>query len=290
MARSGFFLQFDVVDKHTDADDAALVTWLRLAVISARALNGGRFVAAKTWNPTGWARVAGVIRKEVDGTVAAGLARWEGEDLVLEHYDHQGEETWRRQSERGRIGAEMTNRQRRTPLPDATPVDKARSPEADASPGRQRREPDASPGASAHSTALQSTGENPTPSPPVDPARAPAKTASSGGATRVQAVESQAILAALDAGDLLALVGAFRADPSDRDGWLRETDGWTLRMVAHVLAWRRRLRNAIRQPSGFRQAREHWGSQSADDRAAICQQNLTELRIPMPKAFQAGSA
>lgn len=88
------------------ADDAALGAWVRLHAYCAPRLNGGRMVGAKAWTKDTAVRVCGVTRRAIDSVVAAGIAEWDGEDLVLRGYDGAGEQLWQRKSHGGKTGRE----------------------------------------------------------------------------------------------------------------------------------------------------------------------------------------
>jgi hypothetical protein len=103
-ARPGFLFLFAAIDEHPQVSDAVLATYVRLCRVAARELAGGRFIASKPWTSSAWERLAGVRLRAVLAVVAAGLALWDGDDLVLEHYDRQGEDRWRRCSEAGTLG------------------------------------------------------------------------------------------------------------------------------------------------------------------------------------------
>ncbi len=147
MARPGFFLRFDLLDKHRDVDSQLMGDWLRMAATCARSFNDGRFVGAAAWAPGAWVRMAGVTRKEVDAIVEAGMARWDGDDLALEHYDHQGEKIWHRKSQGGITSAAKTNAKRW-----GTPDHQSRSRVSIESPDQDKN---SSPDRAQHSTALK---------------------------------------------------------------------------------------------------------------------------------------
>lgn len=104
--RAQFMVSTDFIrTQSSTASDAALGAWVRLCSTSAIPLLGGRFEGAKAMRDLDWMRLAQVTRKAVQAVVAAGLAKWDGDDLVLIGYDLHGETIWRRKSDGGAKGA-----------------------------------------------------------------------------------------------------------------------------------------------------------------------------------------
>jgi hypothetical protein len=123
MARPGFLFRFDVLDRFGSVESAVLGDWLRLNGVAARQMLGGRFAGAAPWDDRRWSRTAGVYRADVAAVVAAQLARWDGEDLVLEGYDQAGEDLYRKQSAGGAAGAAKTNAARAAGSPPPAAAD-----------------------------------------------------------------------------------------------------------------------------------------------------------------------
>ncbi len=122
MARQQFMVQTeDIITKHAAADDAALGAWLRLCAHCAPRLLAGRIPGAARWSEAAAMRTAGVSRSALDQVVADGLARWEGDDLVLESYDHEGEAVWKRKSVGGSSGRLKQTSGSGTGTPAGTP-------------------------------------------------------------------------------------------------------------------------------------------------------------------------
>jgi hypothetical protein len=69
------------------AEDAPLGSWLRLTAACADLENFGRFVGCRTYGTRQWMTVAGVTAEAIPVVVAAGLASWDGDALVIHGYD-----------------------------------------------------------------------------------------------------------------------------------------------------------------------------------------------------------
>ncbi len=74
------------------ADPAARGVWVSLNSYCATEENGGRIVGCKAWNDRKWMVCADATGAEVQATVAAELAAWDGDDLVVFGYDIVGEQ------------------------------------------------------------------------------------------------------------------------------------------------------------------------------------------------------
>jgi hypothetical protein len=64
-------------------------------------VNGGVFRGARAWSRRAW-NLMGVGIRAVDRLVVVGLAKWEGDDLHVAHFDHESERAFLTQSERNR--------------------------------------------------------------------------------------------------------------------------------------------------------------------------------------------
>lgn len=288
MARPGFLFRFDILDRFAHVDSAVLGDWLRLQASAGRALNGGRWPAAQVWDDRRWMRTAGVARADLDRVIEAGLARWDGADLVLEGYDQAGEDLYRRQSAGGRDGAAKRHgKESQQGDPPRTPSKDTQQGEAARSHGQesdQHTHEETQQGYPAtHSSAVQCMAEQDPPPPPAAPDPARAAPARGGANARIQAVDPQAVASAIDGRSLPRLLSAFCADLTDGAGWRRETHGLALGQVAHVLAWRFARRDPIRQPSGWRKAWEAWQALDPDEALAAATANHDLLGLPMPK-------
>lgn len=103
--RKQFMLQTEwITTDAAPADDAALGAWLRLHSYCAGRLNDGRLAGAKAWSDDTTRRLCVVKRRALDAVVAAGLAQWDGQDLVLKGYDHDGQRLWQAKSTGGKTG------------------------------------------------------------------------------------------------------------------------------------------------------------------------------------------
>jgi len=96
--------------RHAQLPSAVVGTHLRLRGACAARLNGGRLAGAKAWTARDWFTGAHVDRDEVDAVVAAGLARWESQDLLVADYDSGPEEVYRARVER--VAEARSNRDR----------------------------------------------------------------------------------------------------------------------------------------------------------------------------------
>lgn len=121
--------------------------------------------------------------------------------------------------------------------------------------------------------------------PPPSSGSNPEPAAATAAPKVVSSVEPIDVREALARGDLLDLVRAFGCNvASDRPPeWLRETDGLTLHTVAVILGWQRGQRRPIREPSGFRAARQTWRETLDDDyRTDLALEVLGGLGVEMP--------
>jgi hypothetical protein len=90
--------------------DVVIGTWVRVCTYAAdveagvsdqrvkrhRPLGRARVVGCGRWSRRAWSSSCDTTRKAVDAVVAAGLAAWDGDDLLLDGYDVWGEERTRR--------------------------------------------------------------------------------------------------------------------------------------------------------------------------------------------------
>jgi hypothetical protein len=75
--------------------------WLTLRARCALEMNGGVFRGARAWSRREW-NLIGLELRVVERLVEVGLAKWEGEDLQVAHFDHEAEQAFRTRSERNR--------------------------------------------------------------------------------------------------------------------------------------------------------------------------------------------
>jgi hypothetical protein len=102
------------------------------------------------------------------------------------------------------------------------------------------------------------TGAPPSPCSNSREATTPTPAAASGGASkRVLGYNPKRVLAAIQAGDLGALVAAFGANARG-DEWQRDAAGQTIGTIASIFDWRSHEQKPIREPSGLRSAIEEW--------------------------------
>lgn len=290
MARSGFMAPFLLLDEHPGIDDEVLAAWFRCVDTCSRAMNGGRLVGARVWKPLGWTRIVGITCAAALNLVAAGLARWEGDDLVLGYYDLHGEVVYRAKSEGGRLGNVRKWSAGSTPTKES---DQDSDKESDQdSRGKKRRSPNrrsvaersvASTDGSSPSPSSKTRGDgeyHPTADTPPDgsPAVTTTATTASGnrqGGTaamakrRVEAIDPEVVRASIRSGlfdNLLRAFGLGSTLPLLRGEWLLAADESSLGDLALVLWWRWNTRDPVRLPTGLRQARASWLAQPADER------------------------
>ena len=90
------------------ASHVARSSWLQVYVYAARIEKGGRLPASAEYTDREWLTHAGVTRDEIRASVEAGLLRWDGDDLVIEGYDHEGEATVQAMRNRGRTNGKAS--------------------------------------------------------------------------------------------------------------------------------------------------------------------------------------
>ncbi len=93
-----------------DVPKAALGAAVCLLATCARAENGGRIAGAKAMSARALVLLANVTATDLAAVVSAGLATWDGEDLVMGGYDHQGEAVLRGRSKGGKTRAASATR------------------------------------------------------------------------------------------------------------------------------------------------------------------------------------
>jgi hypothetical protein len=85
--------------------DVVIGSWVRVSAYAAdveagvldehvtrhRPLGRARVVGCRLWSRRAWSSSCDTTRKAVDAVVAAGLAEWDGDDLLLDGYDVWGE-------------------------------------------------------------------------------------------------------------------------------------------------------------------------------------------------------
>lgn len=100
---------------------AARGAWLSV-LVHASDVDSDRLVAARTWSDREWLAIAAVDRKDLEAAVAAGLLRWDGDDLIVDGFDHAGLEAVNRRRAGGALGAAHGSRGGRPRKnPSATP-------------------------------------------------------------------------------------------------------------------------------------------------------------------------
>lgn len=87
----------------TEAEDDELGTWLRLYAYCAEQENGGRIAGAKRMSARAMMRALGVDAETLQQSPET-LWRWDGDDLLIEGYNHAQEEKCRSLRERAATG------------------------------------------------------------------------------------------------------------------------------------------------------------------------------------------
>ncbi len=208
------------------ADDSTLGAWVRLHAYCAPRLNGGRIVGAKGWTRDTAPRVCGVARRSFDAMVAAGIAQWDGNDLVLLGYDGAGERMWQAKSHGGAVGRQKQIKARRDALgiPTDSPVDNA--------PGTPRGVPGAEPqGIARGDSESEGESENDTAAAAAVPDRTPDP--------RLAAVAAE--------GGYLDF-----KDQDLRPQWIADLGEDPIEKIREVMRWGRQRSNApVRMPSAY---------------------------------------
>lgn len=100
-------------DAWVGADAAARGAWVSVAGYCADEENGGRIVAAKRWLERLWQHRVGCTLPEIEHAIALELARWDGDDLIVEGYDLRGEQAYQDKRSQARTGGERSGEVRR---------------------------------------------------------------------------------------------------------------------------------------------------------------------------------
>ena len=104
--RSGFMVSLEFLNRSEvlAQSEALLGAWLRLAAFCSAQFNGGRIVDCRGWNKDQWPRMTRLSRQQITALGAAQLVLWEGDDLVVQGYDHEGDAIWAKKSRGGILG------------------------------------------------------------------------------------------------------------------------------------------------------------------------------------------
>lgn len=269
MARPGFMVQFEFLNRHHQSPDIALGAWVRLQAHVATSGGGGRVRGCSTWSDASWRCAARVSLKAVHAAIKANLAMWEGVDLIIADYDHEGERLYQRKSEGGTEGnrkrwkksdsgsdsdRECDDRSRdRTPIQTPDPPSLALPSLALPSLAEPSRAGD------RHSAAA-ATPEYLPHEDPEGPPQEDRRDLTTAVFRKVDAVHGPAVIAAAKDGDVLAIVRAFGGNlagtrPAE---WRREADGMSNLSLVALFAEARYRREPIREPSGLRVAKTTW--------------------------------
>lgn len=119
---------------------------------------------------------------------------------------------------------------------------------------------------------------------PARPSRPPPPGGSGGARSRIQGIDLDLARRAVDQGDALECVRAFRGTrDAERDpDWLRDAAGMTVGELAVVLWLACSAGKPIRMPSGLRPAREVYEVKPITERRALVREAFDDLGIPMP--------
>jgi len=108
--------------EHLKVPKNARAVWLSLLAHCAFRENGGVISDASSWTKRDWDRLAGTSRHEVETVVSAGLAAWNGPDLVVHHYPVKPERVLQRKREGGEEGGIRSGEARKSQAsPPRTP-------------------------------------------------------------------------------------------------------------------------------------------------------------------------
>lgn len=118
-----------------EATNAVRGAWTALAGHCADEELGGRIRGCRTWARSWTTKCDGITADDVSTVVVAGLARWDGDDLVVEGYDLIGEQSYQATRERGRSAGKSSARIRQVEPGGQPPGSTARFNRQDEPPG-----------------------------------------------------------------------------------------------------------------------------------------------------------
>lgn len=84
------------------AEPIARATWMMVNAYCSSQENGGRIVGARSWKDRRWQQACAVTLQEVEDS--APLLTWDGDDLLVSHYDLDAEANVRKNRKLGRRG------------------------------------------------------------------------------------------------------------------------------------------------------------------------------------------
>lgn len=104
----------------------------------------------------------------------------------------------------------------------------------------------------------------------------------------IQGIEKEAIQQALLRQDYIGIIQAFggNVSPSRIPEWGRDTDQMMTHELIAILAWKREQKNLIREPSGFRKAREEWLAIAINERRELAKTLLISIGIEIPPPLE----
>ena len=84
--------------------------------------------------------------------------------------------------------------------------------------------------------------------------------------------------------DYIGIIKAFggNVSPSRISEWGRDTDQIMTHELVAIFAWMREQKNHIREPSGFRKAREEWLAIAINERRELAKNLLNSHGIELP--------
>ena len=100
----------------------------------------------------------------------------------------------------------------------------------------------------------------------------------------IKGIEPEAIQQALLQQDYIGIIKAFggNVSPSRISEWGRDTDQIMTHELVAIFAWMREQKNHIREPSGFRKAREEWLAIAINERRELAKNLLNSHGIELP--------
>lgn len=231
-------------------------TWLSVLAYACEIECGGRLVGAGDWKDRQWQQACGVTLREV--RAADRLMRFDGHDLVINGYPMAKEKQVRQARGVGMAGAmarwgkgDADRHQNGMPT------------------GIGENMPTGMPNGNAEGEG-EGEGE----------LNLPTTTTTTRARERVPAYNAHAVRDAFRRGDAQGIIAAFGCTIRGREGeWHAEAGGLQLGVLVVILWMAVRERSPIRQPSGFRKAREAWGKLPVEERQGIAVIAAAELGI-----------
>ena len=240
------------------AGEEALGAWLRIQAYAAQQGRGGCILACRAWDNRRWMVTARTELPAIDKAVAAGLLEWDGQDLLIEGYDDRGEELYKAKSEGGKKGKQrqQENQRSRESHGESHRVD-AGTPTAPSLAFPVQALPSLSKPSQAEPVQADSPSSPPSPAGEDSPATTATARARSALGKKLENISKAEVIQAVADESLMGLVKAFKANCFRGAEWENATQGSKIAAVLVTFHYAlTTLRNAIREPSGYRSAYE----------------------------------